>query len=286
MSQSYAVRHWRVGHNRSLKLGPRGQIMGIVNVTPDSFSDGGRFASTTAAVDAALAMEQEGAAIVDIGGESTRPGARAIAAETEQARIMPVIEELARRSDILISVDTYRAETARMAVEAGAHVINDVWGLQRDGAMAATAAKLGAGVCIMHTGRDRQKAADVVTDQFRFLGTSLDTARAAGLADEAIVLDPGFGFAKDHDENVELMARFAELHGLGYPLVAGTSRKRFIGMVSGREMDDRDVATAATTALLRMEGAALFRVHDVKANRDALAMADAGLAIKRGRTEP
>jgi dihydropteroate synthase len=257
--------------------------MGIVNVTPDSFSDGGRFGSVTAAVNAALAMVDEGATIVDIGGESTRPGGQEIDAPTEQARVLPVIAQLSQQSDVLISVDTYRAETARLAVEAGAHIINDVWGLQKDRTMAATAVQLGAGVCIMHTGRERTKADDVIVDQLQFLGESLKIAREAGLADDAVVLDPGFGFAKDHAENIELMSRFSELHALGYPLIAGTSRKRFIGSVTGRDMDARDAATAATTALLRMEGAAIFRVHDVATNKDALAMTDAGLAVRFGR---
>lgn len=285
MSEFFAPRRWRVGHGRFLDLGARGQIMGIVNATPDSFSDGGRFATADAAVEAGLAMQREGAAIVDIGGESTRPGAREIDAATEQERVLPVIAALSRQSDVLISIDTYRAQTARMAVEAGAHIINDVWGLQKDPDIAATAAELEVGVCIMHTGRQRRKEKDVVDDQRAFLTRSIDIARGAGLPDEAIVLDPGFGFAKDNDENVELMARFSELHELGFPLIAGTSRKRFIGAVSGREMDDRDVATAATTALLRMQGAALFRVHNVAVNRDALAVADATLDAGRNWKE-
>lgn len=274
----FRTRIWRLAHGRSLALGRRGHLKGIVNVTPDSFSDGGRFDDVETAVKAAEAMVAEGAAIVDVGGESTRPGAGPVDARTEQARVLPVIAALARRTDAVISVDTYRAETARRAVDAGAHVINDVWGLQRDADMAQTAAALGAGLCIMHTGRDRQKADDVIEDQHLFLGRSLELARDAGVSDDAIVLDPGFGFAKDADENVELMARFAELHALGYPLVAGTSRKRFIGAVSGRDMDQRDIATASTTAMLRLQGAAIFRVHDVAANKDALAMADAVLA--------
>ena len=254
--------------------------MGILNVTPDSFSDGGLFETTGNAVQAALAMADEGAAIVDVGGESTRPGGDPVDAETEQRRILPVIAELARVSDVLISVDTYRADTARRAVEAGAHIVNDVWGLHRDPAMAATVAQSGAGVCIMHTGRERRKADDVINDQLQFLGQSLILAKEAGLAETAIVLDPGFGFAKNSNENMELMMRFYELNQLGFPLIAGTSRKRFIGAVSGRDMDDRDIATAATTALLRMQGAAIFRVHDVATNRDALSMADAGLTVE------
>ncbi|MEX3009454.1 dihydropteroate synthase [Hoeflea sp. TYP-13] len=276
----FTPRIWRLAHGRILELGTRGHLKAIVNVTPDSFSDGGRFDDVTAAVDAAVHMVDEGAAIVDVGGESTRPGADPVDAGTEQSRVLPVIEMLAGRSDVIISVDTYRAETARLAVNAGAHIINDVWGLQKDPEMAATAAELGAGLCIMHTGRDRQKAKDVIEDQLLFLGRSLEIADAAGVASEAIALDPGFGFAKDADENIELMARFGELRALGYPLVAGTSRKRFVGSVSGRDMEERDIATAATTAMLRLEGAAIFRVHDIAANKDALAMADAVLAAR------
>ena len=277
MSAIYAPRPWRVARDRSLELGPRGQIMGIVNVTPDSFSDGGRFDSSSHAVDVALAMVDDGAAIVDIGGESTRPGAGATDAALEQSRVIPVIEELAARSDVLISIDTYRAETARIALQSGAHIVNDVWGLQRDPDLAGLVAEEGAGICIMHTGRERSKAPDVVRDQYDFLKRSLDVAEQAGIDDHAIILDPGFGFAKDPDENLGLMARFSELHELGYPLVAGTSRKRFLGAVTGRETSERDVATAATTALLRMKGAAIFRVHDVAVNRDALLVADAVL---------
>lgn len=274
----FAPRTWRLAHDRSLEVCARGRLKAIINVTPDSFSDGGRFDNVAAAVEAAVAMIADGAVIVDIGGESTRPGAEPIDARIEQSRVLPVVEMLASRSDVIISIDTYRSETARLAVNAGAHIINDVWGLQRDPEMASAAAELGAGVCIMHTGRERQKADDVIKDQMLYLGKSLEIAKEAGICDEAIVLDPGFGFAKDTGENIEVMARFAELLVLGYPLVAGTSRKRFIGSVTGRDMDERDIATAATTAMLRMEGAAVFRVHDVAANRDALAIADAVLA--------
>ena len=282
----FSRRVWHLAHGRELELGPRGHLMGILNVTPDSFSDGGRFAGAAAAVSAGERMVEDGATIIDIGGESTRPGADPVDAATEQARVLPVIEALSKRGDTVISIDTYRAETARLGIEAGGHIINDVWGLQRDPQMAELAAELGAGVCIMHTGRERQKADDVIEDQSLFLLQSLDFARAGGIAPDAIVLDPGFGFAKDVEENVALMARFSELHALGYPLIAGTSRKRFIGAVSGRDKDHRDVASAATTAMLRLEGAAIFRVHDVAKNRDALAMADAVLARRITETEP
>ena len=276
---------WQLGHGRSLELGPRGLLMAIINVTPDSFSDGGRFADADAAVAAALGAIEEGANILDIGGESTRPDAEPVNAEEEQARILPVIAALARQTQAIISVDTYRAETARLAVNAGAHIVNDVHGLQREPAIAAVAAETGAGLCIMHTGRDRQKLEDVVEDQFHFLGRSLEIAAEAGVRREQIVLDPGFGFAKDTDENLALVARFEELHRLARPFLVGTSRKRFVGAVTGREPQARDVATAATTALLRVAGAAIFRVHDVAINRDALAMADAMLAAKNSRRD-
>lgn len=272
---------WTLAHGRDLELGPRGILMAIVNVTPDSFSDGGRFDSADRAVAQAILCLEAGAEIVDIGGESTRPGAAPVSAAEEQARVLPVIEALAKTTDAILSVDTWRAETARLAVAAGAHIVNDVHGLQREPDLAQVAAETGAGLCIMHTGRDRQKLPDVVEDHYLFLGRSLEIARAARVPETAMVLDPGFGFAKDTEENLELMARFGELYGFSKPLVAGTSRKRFVGAVTGREADDRDVTTAATTALLRMAGAAVFRVHDVAINRDALAMADAMLAAGR-----
>jgi dihydropteroate synthase len=273
--------HWTLAHGRSVELGPRGVLMAIINVTPDSFSDGGRFCDTAAAVAQGRRCLSDGALILDVGGESTRPDAAPVSAEEEQSRILPVIAALARETDALISVDTYRAETARLAVEAGAHIVNDVHGLQREPDIAQVAAQTGAGLCIMHTGRDREKLADVIEDQFHFLARSLQIATQAGIDRERIVLDPGFGFAKDTEENLELMARFAELHRFELPFLAGTSRKRFLGAVTGREPADRDTATAATTALLRMAGAAIFRVHDVANSRDALMMADAMLGAKK-----
>ncbi|WFU49259.1 dihydropteroate synthase [Sinorhizobium terangae] len=281
----FQVSRWKLAHGRNLELGPRGVLMAIINVTPDSFSDGGRLIDAAAAVNAGLRAVEQGAEILDIGGESTRPDAAPVTAAEEQARILPVIAGLARETDAIISVDTYRAETARLAVEAGAHIVNDVHGLQREPAIADVAAATGAGLCIMHTGRDRKKLDDVVDDQFHFLDRSLEIAARAGITRDRIVLDPGFGFAKDTDENLELMARFGELHRFGLPILVGTSRKRFIGAVTGRDAPARDIGTAATTALLRAAGAAIFRVHDVAFNRDALVMADAMLAAKNSRRD-
>ena len=273
-----------MAHGRHLDLGGKAVVVGILNVTPDSFSDGGQFDAPEKALAQARRMIGEGALVVDVGGESTRPGAAAVSASQEQARILPVIEALAGVSEVLISVDTYRADTARLAVAAGAHIVNDVWGLQREPDIARVAADTGAGLVIMHTGRDRQKLPDVIADQLTFLRRSLEIARRNGIADDHIVLDPGFGFAKETaEENLDLMARFSELHALGLPLMAGTSRKRFIGTVTGRDAADRGVGTAATSVILRLQGADLFRVHDVAFNVDALALADAMLARQTDR---
>ena len=275
MANTSAV--WRLAHGRTLELGPRAVIMGILNVTPDSFSDGGRHYAADVAIAHAARMLAEGAAIIDVGGESTRPGAAPVSAAEEQQRILPVIEQVAQMPGAIVSVDTYRAETAGLALAAGAHIVNDVWGLSRDAALAELAASTGAGLVAMHTGREREKLPDVIADQHLFLGNALEVASRAGVAEEQIVLDPGFGFAKDAAENLALMARFEELHALGYPLVAGTSRKRFIGAVTGREGDDRDIGTAATSAILRLKGAAVLRVHNVAMNKAALDIADAVL---------
>ncbi|WP_425482658.1 dihydropteroate synthase [Chelativorans xinjiangense] len=274
------TRHWKIAHGRTLELGAQARIMGVLNVTPDSFSDGGRYTAAESAVARAQAMLAEGAAIIDIGGESTRPGAAPIGAAEEQDRVLPVVEALAKGKDTVLSIDTYRAETAALAIDAGAHIVNDVWGLYKESAIAEVAAKTGAGLMLMHTGREREKLPDVIADQFAFLSRSVEIARKAGVADGQIVLDPGFGFAKDPQENAEIMARFGELAGLGFPFAVGTSRKRFIGHFTGRDVEERAVGTAATSALLRLKGAAIFRVHDVAENRDALRMADAMLMAR------
>ncbi|MET3647166.1 dihydropteroate synthase [Phyllobacterium ifriqiyense] len=270
-------REWQLAHGRSLTLGPRALIMGVLNVTPDSFSDAGVHYSLDQALQGARKMIEDGASIIDVGGESTRPGATRVEPSVEQSRILPVIDALAKQDDIIISVDTYREETARLAVEAGAHIVNDVWGVQREPAIADLAARTGAGLVIMHTGRERERDPDVIADQFAFLNRSLEIARLAGVSDSQIVLDPGFGFAKDTDENIALMDRFSELAAFGYPFLAGTSRKRFLGAVSGGEANERDVVTAASSAILRLAGADIFRVHDIAMSRSTLNLADAML---------
>ncbi|MEM7069673.1 MAG: dihydropteroate synthase [Pseudomonadota bacterium] len=281
MSIYFKSRQWQLADGQTLELGPKAQIMGILNVTPDSFSDGGKFDHIDHALEQAIKMVAEGAAIVDVGGESTRPGSDPISASQEQDRVLPIIEALVKENNCRVSVDTYRASTAGLAVEAGASIINDVWGFQKDPDIASVAAEKGAGVCAMHTGRERQRDPNVIADQIAFLSKSLERLKQAGVSDDAIVLDPGFGFAKDPHENAQLLARFQELHCLGYPLLCGTSRKRFIGHYTGRDADNRDIGTSATSVVARMKGSAIFRVHDVAANADALAIADA--VISNGR---
>ena len=272
---------WSLAHKKKLALGPRAVVMGILNVTPDSFSDGGKFNNVEACIVQANKMLEEGASILDIGGESTRPGAKPVSETEEQRRVLPVIEALAEKTDAILSIDTYRASTAKMAIEAGAHIINDVWGFQKDPHIASVAAELGAGCCAMHTGRERTKADDVMEDQFIFLNQSIKHMKKSGIQNSQLVLDPGFGFAKDADENIELLDRLDELHELGYPLLVGASRKRFIGHFTGQDADNRDIGTAATSVVARMKGAQLFRVHDVATNIQALAMVDAVIASRQ-----
>ncbi len=281
MESPFHPHDWQIAHGRHLRLGPKGHLMAVINVTPDSFSDGGLHHSTDLALHHARRCIDEGAAIIDIGGESTKPNAVPVEAAQEQDRVLPVIEALVSQSGVIVSIDTYRAATARLAIEAGAHVINDVSGLRGDPEMANVAAETNAGLCIMHTGRGRQKQPDVIADQLDFLTQSVAIALEAGVDRTRIILDPGFGFAKETaEENYELMARFEQLHVLGLPLLAGTSRKRFLGAPTGRPAEERGAATAATTAVLRTMGAALFRVHDVAINRDALLVIDAMLEAK------
>ena len=278
------MKEWQLAHDRNLQLGAKSVIMGILNVTPDSFSDGGLHNDVDKALVVAEKMLDDGATIIDVGGESTRPGAAAVDAETEAARVVPVIRALTEHFGCIISIDTYRASTAQLAVEAGAHIVNDVWGLQKEPKIAKVAKHTGSGLVIMHTSRDRYANPDVIADQFEFLDSSLEIAGRAGIEVSRIVLDPGFGFGKDKDEDIALMARMEELQRFDYPLLVGTSRKRFIGAIT--EQADplmRDVGTAATSVAMRLAGASIFRVHNVAFNRDALAVADAILQSRVNR---
>lgn len=281
----FASKIWKLAHGKELKLGPKALIMGVLNVTPDSFSDGGEFIDPKTALVRAKEMKEQGADIIDVGGESTRPGAETIDGETERKRVLPVIKRLAEAGEFVISIDTYRADTARQAVDAGAHIVNDVWGCQREPDIANVAAETGAGLAIMHTGRERDVLPDMIEDQITFLKRSLEIATAAKVKPDQIILDPGFGFAKDATMNLELLNRLEELHSLNHHLLIGTSRKRFLGAITGREAQDRGVATAATSVVARMKGAAIFRVHDIEENKDALAVADALIASSFGWTD-
>lgn len=283
MFAPYKPHHWKLGRNRNLELGPIGHIMGVINATPDSFSDGGMLASPEHAALYAEKLMLEGASILDVGAESTRPGAKNVSGDEERARLLPILDAIVSAlPDTVISVDTYRASTAEVALMAGAHIINDVWGLQREPDIAKIASEHGCGLVIMHTNRERDALEDIIEDQKVYFGKSLDIAGKAGISDEQIVLDPGFGFGKETAEiNFELMGRFDELLDLGFPFLVGTSRKRFLG--AGRELPskNRDLATSATTSLLRSKGASVFRVHDVATNAEALRICDAMLAHMR-----
>jgi dihydropteroate synthase len=256
--------------------------MGIVNITPDSFSDGGRYLDAAAAVAHARALAGEGATILDLGGESTRPGADPVSEDEELRRVLPVIEGLRELGvPAQISVDTSKAGVARSALAAGATLVNDVTALRADTAMAEVIAASGAQCCLMHmlgTPRTMQqdpRYEDVVSEVKAFLEERMEVAVQAGIAEERILLDPGIGFGKTVTHNLELLRRLDELLALGRPLVVGTSRKAFLGRITGREVDDRLPATVATTVLAWLRGARVFRVHDVAAARDALAVAAA-----------
>ncbi|RRQ24693.1 dihydropteroate synthase [Guyparkeria sp. SCN-R1] len=252
-------------------------IMGILNATPDSFSDGGRFDTVERAVDAAQAMLEAGADLIDVGGESTRPGATPVAEDEELARVIPVIEALASRFDCPLSVDTSSPMVMSRAVEAGACLINDVRALTRPGAVEAAAAS-GASVCVMHMRGEpgdmatRTNYGDVVTDVTDYLAERFRCLRAAGISSERILVDPGFGFAKTHEQNFALLRRLEELAGLGAPILVGMSRKRMIGEATGQSVERRAVGSAAAALLAAERGAAVLRVHDVEATRDALAV--------------
>jgi dihydropteroate synthase len=260
-------------------------ILGILNLTPDSFSDGGRFLAPEAAVAQADRLVADGAAILDLGGESTRPGSDPVPESEELARVIPVLQALVRRHPgIPVSIDTVKAGVARAAIDAGAAIVNDVSAFRLDPAMARTAAESGAGAILMHSRGTvstmarldhAEYAPDVVTAVRAELRIALERAVAAGVAQDRIVLDPGFGFAKTAEQNLLLSDRLAALVSLGRPLLVGPSRKRFLGSVTGREVADRDVATAAACLVAYERGARLFRVHNVAVTRDALAVAAA-----------
>ena len=273
---------------RILRL-DRPQVMGIVNVTPDSFSDGGAHDTTDAAVAHALRLVEEGADLLDIGGESTRPGAAEVEVEEELRRVVPVIERLAAQVAVPISIDTSKPEVMRAAVQAGAGMINDVYGLRREGALDAAAA-LGVPVVLMHMqGEPRSMQAapqydDVVGEVHRFLAERIFAAEMAGIPKQRIVVDPGFGFGKDTAHNLQLLAQFERFIELSVPVLAGLSRKRSIGELTGRDVPaDRVAGSVAAHLIAAQRGAAIVRVHDVAATVDALKVWNAVAAVPTPR---
>ena len=276
------VAGWRTAR-RTIALG-RPCVMGILNVTPDSFSDGGRLATVDDAVRAAEGLRDAGADVLDVGGESTRPGAAAVDEAEERRRVVPLVRRLAAEVGLPVSVDTRRGAVAAEALAAGAEIVNDVSALTYDPAMAGVVAAAGAGVVLMHmrgTPETMDAAAtygDVAPEVAAELAERRDAALAAGIARETIVLDPGIGFAKTVEQNFALVNRLESLVALGQPVLVGPSRKRFLGAATGRAVGERDAATAAVCVAARLRGAQLFRVHDVRPVREALAVADAVLA--------
>jgi len=278
------VHNWPC-RDRVLKLGEQTRVMGILNVTPDSFSDGGDFSDPSAAVARALEMAAQGADIIDIGGESTRPGAEPVPAEEEIRRIVPVIEKTRAQSDVFISIDTMKAEVALRALEAGADIINDVSAFEGDAGMAEVAAKIGSGVILMHmkgspqTMQDDPDYGNVVREVGTYLEGRLDFAEHCGVQRDRMVIDPGIGFGKTLEHNLALLRRLPELATGGSPILVGASRKSFIGQVLGRDTPaERLAGSLGVAAWAALQGAHILRVHDVIDTCDACRLVDTLLA--------
>lgn len=249
-------------------------IMGILNVTPDSFSDGGKFHGIDAALKRAEQMKREGAAILDIGGESTRPGYTPVSAEEEMERVLPVISAIKQRLDIPISVDTYKSTVAKAAILEGADLINDIWGLKHDEDMASVIAQSQVACCLMHNRLDMEYK-NFMTDLLADLEESVGIAHKAGIVEDKIILDPGVGFAKNYEQNIEVLRHLDKVKTLGYPVLLGASRKSVIGLTLDLSSDKRLEGTLATTVAAVQMGCSFVRVHDIKENYRALQMAQA-----------
>lgn len=258
-------------HGQSLTLGGPTLVMGIVNVTPDSFSDGGRFADVEAALAHGERLVAEGAAILDVGGESTRPRAEPVGESEEKARVLPVIAGLAGRVAAPLSIDTYKASVAAAAIAAGASIVNDVWGFQRDADMARVVAATGAAAVLMHNRATVEPELDIVADLLAFLSRSIEIALAAGVAEDKLWLDPGFGFGKSPTQNLAVVRRLAELKALGRPVLLGVSRKSTLGLVAGQPIAADRLAGSIAAGLAGVAaGADVLRVHDVAPHVEAL----------------
>ncbi len=249
-------------------------IMGILNITPDSFSDGGRYMNIDSAVKQAEIMAAEGAAIIDVGGESTRPGHVAVSADEEIERVIPVIKELVKRVDLPVSIDTSKAVVARAAVDAGASLINDVWGFKRDKNIAAITAEMEVPCCLMHN-RENRNYSDLIGQITAELKESVECALKAGVREDRIILDPGIGFGKDPVQNLIVMNNLEKISEIGFPWLLGASRKSMIGKALDLEVDERLEGTVVTTVMAVMKGASIIRVHDVKENFRAVKMTKA-----------
>ncbi len=259
----------------TLDFGKKTYIMGILNATPDSFSDGGKFNQLEASVKRAKEMESLGADIIDIGGESTRPGAEEVSTSEEIARTIPLIEAIRKEVSIPISIDTYKAQVAQEALSAGANMINDVWGLQREPEIAQVAASMNAPVIIMHNQSGTEYRKDIIVAMGEFFQKSIKIAQEAGVRNDHIILDPGIGFGKTTEQNIEVMRRLSELRSLGYPLLLGCSRKSMIGNILNLPTEERIEGTIATTVLGVVAHIDIVRVHDVQENIRAARVTDA-----------
>ena len=268
----------RIG-NKEYKLGERTYIMGILNITPDSFSDGGKFNEMEAAVSQAKKLVEAGADIIDVGGESTRPGAEYVTEEEEIKRVVPIIKAIKKELDVTISIDTYKSKTAEEAIKAGADIINDIWGAKYDKNIAKVAAKYNVPIILMHNREDKPYA-NLMEDIIKDLQESIDIALEAGVKKENIILDPGIGFAKTYEENLMVMNKCEVIRDIGYPVLLGTSRKSMIGLTLNLPVNERVEGTIATTVMGIMKGMEFIRVHDVLENKRAAIMTDIILKAK------
>lgn len=250
------------GH--TLNFGEETYVMGILNVTPDSFSDGGQFNSVENALNHTRKMIEEGAKIIDVGGESTRPGYTPVDIEDEINRVVPVIQAIKKEFDVLISIDTFKSEVAKAAIEAGAHIINDIWGAQHDPKIAQIAATYNVPIILMHNRKDEQYSEDFWGDVQADLERSIEIARAAGVANDKIWLDPGIGFAKNFDQNIQMMRDLPKLVAMGYPVLLATSKKRMIGTILDLPVEERLEGTGASCCYGVDKGCHMVRVHDVQ----------------------
>lgn len=284
MKRQHRLYEWKDG--KKLELGERSLVMGILNVTPDSFSDGGKWNSNTLAVSHATDMIKDGAHLIDVGAESTRPGHVALTPEEETKRLMQFLPDVLKVSMVPVSVDSYHYETMETALKAGAHIVNDIWGFQYDdGSMAKTAAAFDVPVILMHNQETEVYGKDMMDDLKHFFDKSIEIALSAGVRAENIILDPGIGFGKNAEQNMEILKRLDELTlAFPCPWLLGVSRKPFIGTILGTDADERDEGTAAVNLWGAEKGCSIYRVHDVKTTARELAVWDA-LRLFQGKGE-